>query len=274
MSTFRESAFRSTTGTQYADQLWLRNIGTIATPSTYGETESLRVGYLEDGDGAIPSLFGSLLWKAPTSEPAQCEIKVSDGFDLVTALSVNCFETAVNGSLAVNGPGIVQGSLTVNGPVYFPFISQVPSSGSMLTWDQYSGEISYVPMTGAFETIGELATLTITDEFSLPNLLTIRTAYNLCVEPMTGVVYKAETPYSVTTVDGAIADVSFSANVVLGNVSATTLNVSGDVEAGNVIQVGSGSDVWRLKPDPGSGSLAVQKLEGGVWVTKSLIGGV
>lgn len=269
MTTFKAKTFRLNASTQYADQLWLNSLGAIATSSTGGEAESVKVAYLADDDNAVPSVFGSMSWRTATEEvPSYCQIKLYDGVDMVPAMTVEPTLATFNGDLLAAGRGTLSG-LTVDGPVYFP--SMPASSSSMfMTWDPSTGEVSYSESSAIGEYIetGELPVLTITESLRLPNAQTFRTPYLLHLEPITGTVFVSEAPYAVTTVDDVIDSVTFASNVIAGNVSA------GTVEAANVFQVGSGSDVWRLRPDAESGSLAVEKLEGGAWVTKSLIGSV
>lgn len=291
MSTFKATAFRSSSGTQYGDQLWLNGLGTIATPSTEGRTVALKAAYLEDGDAAIPSVFGSLSWTAPTEEAlAQCTVNVYDGFDVAPAMTIDLYEAKFNGDCRVAGTVYAasgsMSSLTVDGGVLFPSILQDPSASNILTWDPSTGEVGYMSMTSGNELIDTIPVLTISEDLRLPNAPTARTSYSLYIEPMTGSIFKAETPYEVTTVDGVANLVAFPGNVSASNVSATSLHVSdtvvaanilrsgGHVEAGNLVQIGSGSDVWRLRPDAASGALIVEKREGGIWVAKTLIGTV
>lgn len=281
---FKSKTFRLNTSTQYADKVWLKSLGTIATPSTGGETDSVKVAYLDDDLNAVPEVFGSMSWRAATEEvPSYCKINLFDGTDMVTAMSItpslvtfnyDCEMTGrliaseLGGTLlnseqpSVTSLGTLSG-LTVDGPLTLP---SVPASSAtvFLTWDPSTGEVSYSEssIVQAYEITGELPTVTITESLNLPNLPTSRTPYLLHLEPMLGSVSTAEAPYAVnTTEDGVIDNVAFTSNVIAGNVSST-----------GTVQVGSGSDVWRLRPDSTSGSLAVEKLEDGVWVAKSLIG--
>lgn len=87
--TFKAKTFRLNKSHQYADQLWLKNISTIASPSTTGETDSVKAAYLPDGDTALPTVFGMLSWTAPSSTiEAHCKINVFDADShMVTAAS-------------------------------------------------------------------------------------------------------------------------------------------------------------------------------------------
>lgn len=364
MSTFKATAFRSTSGTQYGDQLWLNSLGTIATPSTYGETTSLKAAYLNSGEAAVPAVFGSLSWRAPLEDfPSQCAIKLFEGEDMLTAMTIEPFKTTIHNDVeAMTG-------FTVNGSMFLPSVENI-NSGMILSVDTSTGEVGYIPFTGADIVNDTQDIFTVTEDLRLPNVPTFRTSYALYIEPMTGSVKKAETPYAVTTVDDVVDLVAFSANVATANLFSTNLTVDGNVylpsipyassaaataltldpltgqvvvasiaEAdttplltvtedlrlpnlpslrtsydlhvdpltgsvskaetpytvttvdgvvdlvafssnvlagnlvqGNVLQVGSGSDdVWRFRPDPASGSLAIEKLEGGLWVAKTTI---
>ena len=348
MSTFKAKTFRLTKSTQYADQLWLKSLSTIATPSTEGQTDSVRAAYLPGGDTAVPTVFGTLSWKAPNEgNPGQCAINVSDGYDLVAGVTIEPSLASFNGDCRVAGtmrastveggtmrastvegtlttayqPNITRlgplSDLTVNGTVILPslpyissgkvlsmdsatgeigytnitggliddgsptvlmnvFTLQTPylvyydpeteavckypapfsttltdddaidsvtfnanmtvngsmvlpslsylSSGKVLTVDDSTGEIGYIPFTGAENTSDTKSIFTVTEDLRLPNAPTFRTQFGLCIEPMTGSVTKAETPYAVTTVNDAIDSVAFSANVFTNN-----LNVGGDL---------------------------------------------
>ncbi len=344
MSTFKATTYRLNSSTQYADQLWLNALGAIATPSTGGVTESVKAAYLDDGSLAVPTVFGSMSWKAPMdASSGRCTIKLFDGEDTVDAVTIEPSVATFNGDcivtgrvlaaelegpimtteqpfvtsigrltdLTVEGPvyltnaphfrtpyslyvdpetgGVSQAetpyavtttaddaiesvafstSVTFNGRVFLPSVTSGHGSGVFLTFNPSTGEVLYTESSaiGAYETTGELPSLAITDTFQLINAPTLRTPYSLFLEPMTGLVTKAATPYAVATVGDVIESVAFSANVIAGHVSA------GSVETASWVQVGSGSEVWRLRPDAASGSLAVEKLEGGVWVAKSLLG--
>lgn len=100
----------------------------------------------------------------------------------------------------------------------------------MLTVDPYTGEIMYAPVTGAFETIDTLPVLTITENLLLPNAPIFRPAYSLYIEPVTGSVFKALTPYTVTETVQGIESVTFTANVL-----ASSLTASGNLSAANLI---------------------------------------
>jgi hypothetical protein len=259
-------------------------LGTIATSSTEGETESIKVAYLnDDDDNAMPSVFGTMSWKNATEEgPSHCKINLFDGNDMVTAMHLQPSLVTFNYDCTVNGriiagelfgplmtseqPNITSlgtlSGLTVDGPLILPSIP-VSSASVFLTWDPSTGEVSHSEssIVQAFEITGELPTVTITDNLYMPNISTLRTPYLLHLEPMLGTVFTAEAPYAVnTTEDGVIDSVAFTSNVVAGNVSSA-----------GTLQVGSGNDVWRLRPDATSGSLVVEKLEEGVWVAKSLL---
>lgn len=283
-TTFKTRSFRLNTSTQYADKLWLNALGTIATPSTEGETDSVKVAYMDDDDHAVPEIFGSMSWKHATEEvPAFCKINLFDGTDMVTAMYMEPYMVNFNGDCNVSGrvladqfEGLIVtsdqpyisslgtlSSLAVNGPLYLPSLP-ASSSSVLLSWDPSTGEVSYSEDSniGAYEQTGELPSVTITESLMLPNTPVFRTNYLLHLEPMLGTVFTAEAPYTVFTKDdGAIDNVAFTSNVTAGNVTSA-----------GTVQMGSGSDVWRLRPDATSGSLAVEKLEGGVWIVKSQIG--
>jgi hypothetical protein len=283
---FKARTFRLNKSSQYADKVWLNSLGTIATSSTAGETVSVKVAYLDDDDNAVPAVFGSMSWRTATEEvPAYCKINLFDGTDMVTAMYMEPSLVTFNGDCNVTGRvyaaqlegtlntseqpqvtslGTLSG-LTVDGPLYVP--SLPTSSGTVfLTWDPSTGEVSYSESSAiqAYEQTGELPNVTITDSLYLPNVPTFRTPYLLHLEPMLGGVFTAEAPYAVTTTeDGVIDSVAFTSTVIADNVKST-----------GTVQVGSDNDVWRLRPDTTSGSLAVEKLEQGVWVAKSMIGTV
>lgn len=243
MSTFKAKNFRYTKSTQYADQLWLKTVGTIATAWTYGQSDSLRVAFLGEDSTAVPAVFGSMSWTAPLSSPSQCTIKLLDGSDMLAAMTIEPSKTTVTG-------------LTVNGNVHLPFLPNA-ATGHVVSFNPSTGKIGYME-SGRGD--GSFANVTITESLSLPNLPTFRTPYALYVEPTTGILSKAEAPYAVS-MSGGNASVSFS-----GNVTAASVSVNEGV------QLGSGNEVWRLRPDTGSGLLSVEKLEGNVWVTKSSLG--
>jgi hypothetical protein len=255
MSTFKATTFRLNNSTQYADQLWLKSLGAIATSSTDGETEAFKAAYLDDGNLAVPSVFGSMSWGMPVEgssrvEPSRCTIKLFEGEDMVPAATFEPFVATFPGTVSaaelqgtlttasqtsVTSLGTLSG-LTVDGRVFLPSVESVPSAGSYLAWDASTGEVLVTPSTGAYQEIDTLPILTISEDLRLPNARTFRTSYSLFVEPITGSVSKAETPYTVTTTEeGAIASVMFSANVIASNVSATSLSVSGNVVAGNLV---------------------------------------
>lgn len=193
MSTFKAKNFRFTKSTQYADQLWLKTMGTIATAYTYGQSDSLRVAYLAEDSTAVPAVFGSMSWTAPLEAPTRCTINLLDGSDMVVGMTIEPHQTTVTG-------------LTANGSV------------------------------------------------TLPNLPTLSTGTVVSYDPATGVVGYADT--------GNVAASNVSANIV----SATTVGAS------DWVQLGSGSELWRLRPNADSGLLVVEKLEGGEWVAKSVLG--
>lgn len=262
-TTFKPRTYRLNTSTQYADRLWLNSLGAIATSSTEGETESVKVAYLDDDDdNAVPEVFGSMSWKHATEEvPTSCKINLFDGTDMVTAMYMEPYMTTFNGDCNVAG------RLTIDGPLYMPSMPALSGSSLFMTWDPVTGEVSYSEASNiqAYEQTGELPSVTITESLMLPNTPTFRTPYLLHLEPMLGTVFTAEAPYTVVTKEDGVAidSVAFTSNVIADNVSST-----------GTVQIGSGNDVWRLRPDATSGSLAVEKLEEGVWVAKTLIGSV
>lgn len=88
-ASFKAKTFRLNKSHQYADQLWLKSVGTIATPTTTGQTDSVKAAYLPEGDLAIPTVFGVLSWNAPgLATSGECKIKVFDNSSqMVTAAS-------------------------------------------------------------------------------------------------------------------------------------------------------------------------------------------
>lgn len=102
--TFKAKTFRLNRSHQYADQLWLKNISTIASPSTTGETNSVNAAYLPDGDTALPTVFGMLSWTAPSSTiDAQCNIKVFDSTShMVTAASFTPTKASFSGIVSTS----------------------------------------------------------------------------------------------------------------------------------------------------------------------------
>lgn len=100
---FKATRFRLNTSTQYADQLWLKNVSTVASPATMGTTDSVKAAYLPNGDGAVPTIFGVMNWQAPLSgNPSECNIKVLDSASstLETALKLTNDRAQFSGMVA------------------------------------------------------------------------------------------------------------------------------------------------------------------------------
>ena len=99
---FKANAFRANRSHQYADQLWLKSIATIASPSTTGKTDSVSAAYLPNGDTAIPTVFGVLSWKAPNpTTSAECSIKLqsTNSAPLVTAATFTSERALFSGTV-------------------------------------------------------------------------------------------------------------------------------------------------------------------------------
>lgn len=100
---FKAKTFRLNSSHQYADQLWTKNISTIATTATTGKTDSVSAAYLPEGDTAIPTVFGVLSWTAPgVSTSGECNIRVFDHelSTMVTAASLTPSKAAFAGMLS------------------------------------------------------------------------------------------------------------------------------------------------------------------------------
>jgi len=102
--TFKANTFRLNRSHQYADHLWLRSVGTIAT-SASGATDSVIAAHLPEGDMAIPTVFGALSWTAPgASGNGECRIKLADtSSHMVTAASFTAEKAAFFGGVVEIG---------------------------------------------------------------------------------------------------------------------------------------------------------------------------
>ncbi len=139
---FKATRFRVNTSTQYADQLWLKNISTVATPDTLGQTDSVKAAYLPDGNSAIPSVFGTMTWKAPLeASPSECSIKLYDSSTstMETVATMTQAKAQFSGWMASN-VGMEIGSGT-SAPWH---VTMNPTTGS-LVFSKYN------PSTGVYD---------------------------------------------------------------------------------------------------------------------------
>lgn len=102
---FKAKAFRLNQSHQYADQLWIKNISTIASSGTTGRTDSVKAAYLPEGDTAIPTVFGVLSWDAPgVATSGVCNIKVfdTDQSSMATAASFTPSKASFSGVVSTS----------------------------------------------------------------------------------------------------------------------------------------------------------------------------
>ena len=168
-------------------------------------------------------------------------------------------QLSVNQTAHFHDTVYVENTTTLNSTLFLPSLTYVPSAGTMLTLDTTTGEVMWTAITGANQTVDTAEYFTVTEDLMLPNVRTFRTSYGLFVEPMTGIVYKAETPYQVTFA----SDGSGKLNVEFPGVIGTE----------EWVEIGSETNRWRLKPDDVGGTLLTQKWENGEWVTTTTSGG-
>jgi hypothetical protein len=122
---FRANTFRLTEGLQYADELWLRSMGAVATPATAGRVDAVRAAFLPDGDAAQPAELGALSWQAdanPSQGDAHCVINVFDADQGVAVPAMNVTPKGVS----------VAGALEFNTATGAPWRLAVDATGNLL----------------------------------------------------------------------------------------------------------------------------------------------